>query len=225
MNINDYLYQNENFLNARQDCSLTIDLINYTNKDNISIDKEEKTIWVKSLISSIVFEDIEFDVILDYPIIIHADNMKIKEKEYIKLHYPKNTTILEASLEVEDIKKRINYTQRLLGGNEVNASINHLLLKMYDEFKTTDMDLVHLEILISNVARDKGDVSKPARLNKDYNPTLMNIKDVVFKGSNFVSSVSFENINKSITYGLISDVDEEPSILEKVMTGTIIKSK
>lgn len=224
MKINNYLYQTENFLNTYKNCVMTIDLINYDNNDNILISNEDKTIWVKSLISRIDFEDVEFDLILDYPIIVHSDNMKIYDKDYIKLIFEKNSTILEASFEIEDIKKRVSFVERMLGGKEVFKNTDHLLMKLYNEFKGSGMDLIHLEILISNVVRDKKDLSKPARLNINYDPTLINFKDIVFRG-NFVSSLAFENIGKSINNGLISDVYDNPSILERVLTGTIVEEK
>jgi len=225
MKINDYLYQSESLLNTRRDCVLTIDLIDYEINDNLLINEEENTIWAKSLISKIEFEDIEFDIILDYSVIIHSENMKKYGKDYIKLTYSKNTTILEVSLEIEDIKKRVGYVERLLSGKEIFKDIDHLLMKLYNEFKGSVMDLIHLETLVSNIVRDKDNLSKPARLNKQYNPTLINMKEIVFRGGGFIQSLAFENIGKSINTGLISDVYDDPSILEKVLTGTIVEEK
>lgn len=225
MEINNYLYQSENLLNTRQDCVLTIDLIDYSVNDNILINEEENIVWTKSLISKIEFEDIEFDLILDYPVILKANNMEKIGKDYIKLKHSKNNTVLEVSLEIEDIKKRVGFVERLLSGKEVFKDTDHLLMKLYNEFKGSGMDLIHLEILISNIVRDKSDLSKSARLNKNYNPILINMKDIVFRGGGFVQSLAFENIGKSINTGLISDVYDDPSILERVLTGTIVEEK
>lgn len=224
MKITDYLYQSENLLNTYKDCIMTLDLIDYSLDDTILINEEENTIWVKNLISKIDFEDLEFNIILDYPVIIQAQNMKKFGKDYIQIEYNKNSNILEASLELEDIKKQVGFVERLMSGKEIFKDVDHFLLKLYRVFKdVSGMDLIHLEILIGNSLRNKNDLSKPARLGA-WNPTLINMKDVVFR-SGFVQGLAFENIGKSINTGLISDVYDDPSILERVLTGTIVTEK
>lgn len=222
--LDKYLYQTGNILTGKKDCILTIDLSDYSLDDTILINEEENTIWVKNLISKIEFGDIEFSMILDYPVILQSHNMEKVINRYIKLSYPKNSQILEVSLEVEDIKKQVSFVERLMSGKEIFKDVNHLLLKLYRMFKgISNMDLVHLEILISNSLRNKNDLSKPARLGT-WNPVLINMKDVVFR-SGFVQSLAFENIGKSINTGLISDVYDDPSILERVLTGEIVVEK
>jgi hypothetical protein len=221
--ITDYLYQSENLLNTKKDCILTINLIDYELDDSILINDDEETIWVKNLISKIEFDGLEFNVILDYPVVIQSHNMK-KFGNYIKIEYTKNSTILEASLEVEDIKKQVSFVERLMSGKEIYKDVDHFLLKLYRVFKdVSNMDLIHLEILISNSLRNKNDLSKPARLGT-WNPVLINMKDIVFR-SGFVQGLAFENIGKSINTGLISNVYDKPSILERILIGTIVEEK
>jgi hypothetical protein len=143
---------------------------------------------------------------------------------YIKIEYTKNSTILEASLEVEDIKKQVSFVERLMSGKEIYKDVDHFLLKLYRVFKdVSNMDLIHLEILISNSLRNKNDLSKFARLGT-WNPVLINMKDIVFR-SGFVQGLAFENIGKSINTGLISNVYDKPSILERILIGTIVEEK
>ncbi len=222
--ITDYIYQNENFLNCVKPCTLIIDLEDYDIDDSIEINQDDGTIWVKNLISRIIFDDFEFHIILDYAVNIQINNMTKDGKE-INLKYPAQTTILEASLEVEDIKKQVAFIERLVGGKEIYRDVDHLLLKLNNAFKdVSNMDLIHQEILISNTLRDKNNLSIPARLGKTWNPVLINMKDIVFK-SGFIQSLAFENIGKSINTGLISEVKGEKTILEKVLTGTIVERK
>lgn len=219
-----YLYQSENLLNTSLDCTLTIDLIDYDLDDTILVNEEEKTIWVKNLISKIDFEDLEFNIILDYPVILQAQNMKKFGKDQIRINFSRNSNILEVSMELEDIKKQVSFVERLMSGKEIFKDVDHFLLKLYRAFRdVSGMDLVHLEVLISNALRNKNDLSKPARLGT-WNPVLINMKDIVFR-SGFVQGLAFENIGKSINTGLISDVYDQPSILEKVLTGTIVTEK
>jgi len=83
------------------------------------------------------------------------------------------------------------------------------------------MDIVHLEVLISNVLRDRSDTSIPARLGKTWDPIMINFKEIVFT-TGFVHSVAFEDIRKAVWTGLTADRTFEPSILEKVVTGKLV---
>jgi len=222
--LSKYLYQSENILTIKKDCVLTIDLADYNLDDTISFNREDNTIWVKNLISKIDCGELEFNIILDYPVILHIQNMERIGSQFIKLKYSANNPILEVSMEVEDIKKQVGFVERLMSGKEIFKDVDHFLLKLYRAFRdVSGMDLIHLEILISNVLRNKSDLSKPARLGS-WNPVLINMKDIVFR-SGFVQGLAFENIGKSINTGLISDVYDEPSILERVLTGTIVEEK
>jgi len=222
--LNKYLYQSENILVTKRDCILTIDLSDYSLDDTILVDEEKNTIWIKNLISKIEYNDLEFNVILDYPVILQSQRMEKIGKEFIKLGYSANNPILEISIEVEDIKRQASFVERLMSGKEIFKDVNHLLLKLHRMFKDiSNMDLIHLEILVSNSLRNKNDLSKPARLGV-WNPVLINMKEIVFR-SGFIQGLAFENIGKSINTGLISDVYDEPSILERVLTGTIVVEK
>ena len=82
----------------------------------------------------------------------------------------------------------------------------------------SDLDLVHFEVLISQVLRDRKNQSLPARLGRVWDPVMMNIKNVVFS-SGFVQGLAFENVNKAIEVGLITEEDVEESVLGKLVTG------
>ena len=222
--LSEYFYQSENILTVKKDCILTIDLFDYNLDDTISFNREDNIIWVKNLISKIECSDFEFNIILDYPVILHIQNMEKMGSQFIKLKYSANNPIFEISMEVEDIKKQVGFVERLMSGKEIFKDVNHFLMKLYRVFKdVSGMDLIHLEILTSNSLRNKSDLSKPARLGT-WNPVLINMKDIVFR-SGFIQGLAFENIGKSINTGLISDVYDEPSILERVLTGTIVEEK
>ena len=83
---------------------------------------------------------------------------------------------------------------------------------------------MHLEVLLSQALRDKARPGIPARLGTKWDPIMMNIKDIVFNTS-FMQGLAFENIGKAISTGLISEKPREESILEKVMTGTLVAKK
>jgi DNA-directed RNA polymerase beta' subunit len=216
--LKEYVRQDENQLTVMKPCILTINLLDYE-KDDIQINDDN--IWVKSLVSKVEFEDKIFDIILDYSVELQIENIEIVKKEYIKLKYEKGSIILEASIEAQEMKKQINYVERLLGGKEIYKGVTHLLSKLYSVYgPKSNMDLVHLEVLLSQCLRDKQNVSLPARLGKTWDPIMINIKKIVFNTS-FLQGLAFENIGEAIKMGLVSEEVPETSIIEKILTGTL----
>lgn len=220
--LSDYLKQEENNIICLEECVIEIDTENYDFKTDILEDDARKILWVRNLISKVTFKGVTFDLILDYPAEL---NILMLEKNQVKylLYFPKNAIIFTVSMEVEDIKKQVAYLERLASGRELYKDVNHLFLRVYRAYKdVSDMDLVHLEVFVSNILRDKNDDSIPARLSSKYNPTLIPMKGIVFK-QGFLQALSFENIGKSIEAGLTSEKYTSPSIIEKILTGTIVE--
>lgn len=220
--IKNYLEQSESLLIAKKNCKLIIDLLNYKIGDDILIEEEKGIISVNSVVSKVEFDDIMFNIVLDYPCDIYVEEGAMNRVEdYLEIDYQENDTILKAKLDVQNIKEQSRYTERLLGGKEIYKDTPHLFRKLYKVYgPVSDMDLVHMEILLSQVLRSKSDTSLPARMSKPFDPVMMNIKEIVHTG-NFASSLQFENINKAISEGLIKEEELPPSILEKLMTGDL----
>ena len=219
--INNYFQQEENRLVNKKDCIITIDLTNYTTPNSIKI--EESEVWVKSLVCKVEFENKVFDIVLDYSITLTVYEFLEKTKDVLKLKYEANSTVLQATIEAAEIKGQIRYVERLLGGKEILKDVPHLYKKLLSVYSppVTDMDSVHLEILISQVLRNKKDIQKVARLVEPYNPMLVNIKRVVFS-SGFMQGLAFENVGEAIRTGLVSEDTEDRSIIERIMTGEVL---
>lgn len=223
--ITNYLKQEENFLIASKPLKLVISLDDYTLDYDLVINDENKQIEAEALVSRAEFDDKIFNVILDYPVYIWFGNGMEegyeKTETTIELNYGEGETILEVTMAEENIEEQVKYVERLLGGKEIYKDATHLYNKLSEVyFPVSDADSVHFEILLSNVLRDKNDISQPARLGKTWNPTMVNIKDIVFK-SNFMSGLAFEDINKATKTGLTTEKEPEPSVIEKLMRGTL----
>jgi hypothetical protein len=96
---------------------------------------------------------------------------------------------------------------------------DHFCLKLYDIYsELSGADLIHFEILASNLLRDKGNPSYPARLNPNYSAVVKSLKSVCQLES-WLEALAFENPKQSITTGLIYDRPAEETILEKLITG------
>jgi hypothetical protein len=217
--------QVENTISCNEDCVVTITTSDYPLPGDLKYNDNDTTLSARAVVCRIEFEDALFNIILDYPVELQVYEQEKIGKELIKLYYKKNSTILEVPLQTEETKAQIQYVERLMGGREIYKDANHLFIKLFNVYGTLrDMDSVHIEVLLSQALRDKSNPSIPARLGKKWNPTMINIKQIVFKTS-FIQGLAFENVNEAIKTGLITEEGGEPSILEKVLTGTLVEKK
>lgn len=221
--ITKYLTSIDNSLVCLQDCILTLNLEDYPLRNDLVINENETGIYVRGLVGSIEFSDKMFNLILDYPVELSINEMEKVKKEYIKLFYKKDDKILETFLEAAITTQQLLYARRLLGGREIYKDPDHLLNKLFKIYDPlTKSDLVHLEILLSQCLRDRKNPSIPARLGKPWDPIMINIKQIVFKTS-FIQGLAFENINEAIRTGLVTKEVGDPSILEQILTGELVR--
>jgi len=223
--VRKHLTQNENVIACDEDCVVTLSLSDYPLPGDLKFNDNETTLSARAIVARIEFDNAIFNLILDYPVELQVYEYERVEKEYMKLYYKKNSTVLEVPVETAEAKAQIQYVERLIGGREIYKGANHLFLKLFNVYGTLrDMDSVHLEVLLSQALRDKKNPSIPARLGKTWDPTMINIKQIVFKTS-FIQGLAFENVNEAIKTGLITEEGGDPSILEKVLTGTLVEKK
>jgi DNA-directed RNA polymerase beta' subunit len=220
--LSSYLKQVDNRLVAMKDCKVIIDLSDYDVDD--SIEFKEGVIQVKSLVSQVEFDDIMFFFILDYSCILYADKMS-KSEGKVELSYKADSTILDVPTQVSEVREQVLYVERLIAGREIYRDVEHLYRRLLNVYSppVSDMDSVHLEVLISQALRDKTNPSLPARLGRVWNPILMNIKKDIFS-SGFLQGLAFENVNQAIITGLISAGELPESIIEKLMTRSLVET-
>lgn len=223
--VNNNLGQNDNQLFTKNDMTMTLLLDDYPLPNDLTYNDDGTEINVKSLVCKVESNDTIFNIILDYPVTLKIYEKEQIGKEILKLSYEKNSTVMEIPMQTDDTKAQIQYVRRLLGGREIFKDADHLFLKLFSVYgPLRNMDAVHLEILLSQALRDKKNQSIPARLGSRWDPVMINIKQIVFKTS-FIQGLAFENVNEAIKTGLITDDGGDPSILEKVLTGTLVESK
>ena len=216
--LGDYLQQEDDKLIAKKECTIKIDLTTYEVEKSYLI--EEDHVWFNHLVSQIEFNDMIFNMALDYPVHLLKQNFEKIGKESLIFKYSIGDTILEIPLQTTEIKEQVNYVNRLIGGRIVYKDPSHLLTKVMKVYggSISDLDLCYFEVLCSQVLRDRKNQALPARLGKTWDPVMMNIRSTVFSTS-FIQGLAFENINKAIETGLISKQDVPATILEKLVTG------
>lgn len=220
MKISKFLKQDGNNIITTKPAILTLNKSEYDSQ-NYKENVETNQVWVKSLLAVIEYEEKIFNLTLDYAITLYTSDIIENNKKIIKLKFKSGETILEATSETGDDSVAISYVERLIGGRELLKDASHLYRKLYGIYgKASGMDSVHLEILCSQVLRDKNNINIPARLASSWNPILINMKKIVYS-EGFIEGLAFENIGEALRNGLISEEREEPSILHKVLTGEL----
>lgn len=221
VDLKKYLFQDEDKLVTLKPVKISIDLTNYHMGDNIQINEDH--VWINHLMAKVEYDNIIFNLMLDYAVQIKKINMEIINKEIMEFTYTENDIIIEVPLATEEIKAQVNYINRLLGGKVVFKDPSHMITKVMKVYggAVSDLDLVHFEVLISQVLRDRTHPILPARMGQVWDPIMMNIKKAVFS-SGFISGLGFENISSAIEYGLISEGELEPSVLGRLISGEVI---
>ena len=222
--LSSYIRQDEADLVCLKPCTVTMNFEDYDIGDNLLI--EETKIVARGLIARVEFEDAMFNLILDYTCHVKISNDNKITKEGASIKFKAEEPMITIPLETSEIREQVLYVSRLLGGREVYRDTEHLFKKLIEVYSppVADMDSVHLELLLSQCLRDKQRPDLAARLGKEWDPIMMNIKRIVFN-SGFVQGLAFENVNEVIRTGLISEREPEPSVIEKIMTGTLIEEE
>jgi len=205
------------------------DLINKSDLATIRIDKHiyESSQEVKIIDNEIPLQVGHFVLELDgleVPIAIEQEmtlfipNEIEQNDRYIVLMYGKNDKILSIKPKQENFSQLARYLDALVGGKYPWGNVQTLYKKFFKALSPVgDWDSTHLEVIISNVLRSKKDPQKPARLVEPFDPEMYSIKTL----PNIISyplGIAFENFNKGIQYGMITERAPESSI-EKVISG------
>ncbi len=163
-----------------------------------------------------------FDISLDYKTYINLANKTVTQTEDKIIIEYQSGEVFGCPPATDNFGDAVEIMRHLFSGKKPWKDSDHFLLKVYKMYKTlTGMDFIHFEILCSQLLRDSGNPTYPARLNtKNYDPMIMGIKNIPSTES-FLSSISFENFNKSITTGLTYNTDTNSSVLEKLVTGDL----
>ena len=161
------------------------------------------------------------DITIDNKIEIDLKDKKVIELgNIIKIEFPINSVVFTCLPTPDIFSEKIKMFDSLFSGRSPWRNADHFALKIYNLYMGlgTEADLVHFEILASNLLRDKGNPSFPARLNKNYNPMVGSLKALPGLES-WLQALSFENPKQSITTGLMYDRPSNETILEKLVTG------
>lgn len=215
--------QKENDLIANVECKLLIDCELYRKQAVNDIKLSETSIQLKYGYFNLKYLTFDLDLTLDNAIIINLKDKKVKQTgDIIEVVCPANSVVFSCPPTEEKFSEKLKMLNSLFRGRSPWKNTDHYctkLLNMYDSIGT-DADLVHFEVLASNLLRDASNPRYPARLNyKNYHPILKSPQDVP-KLESWLQGLAFERPSDAITYGLLYDNPSDETIIETLITGS-----
>lgn len=226
MSDSDKHYLNKNF---KQDGSKLLSLVNgeiiiqpgdYKNpKKDIHVTQDK--IMLSYAYFTVKYLGYSIEVTIDNKIEIDLKDKKFEEKEHhIKIDFIKDSAVFDCVSTSDVFSEKVKIIESLLSGRTPYRNSEHFCMKIYDLYigLNTDADMIHFEILASNLLRDSGNPSYPARLNKNYNAIVRPIKSLPGYES-WLQSFAFVDPKGSISTGLLYDRPTDETILEKLITG------
>jgi len=221
--IKDLLMQKDSAIVPLKDGILILDDSVYLDP-NEDIVIQDKTVVLKYGYFNLDFGGQIIEITIDHSLIIPLDDktIDVSNPHSVKIGFKANTLLFAVPPQADAFSNQVKVVKAILSGKQPWRSPDHFLMKLYDFYKgiAGGVDMIHFEILASNLLRDKGNPSYPARLNKNYNATIVGLKSIPALES-WLQSLNFENINASITRGLLYDRPEKETILERITSGNL----
>jgi len=136
------------------------------------------------------------------------------EKNEIIITYSPNDIVVKS--EYSTTEPDIGFLTQLLNGRVKYITDPKILLNMVHSI-LPDIDLIHLELIISNMFRQNININVRCRLNGNYKDSIMlGVSAQPFQDS-WASAMSFNHINKAIKNGLIHGKNCEDNPIEKIL--------
>ena len=202
----------ENKIIAKSNCSITID---YDDYDSNSLISAPTQIYLPGILDCYFPEFDDFAVIgLNYGVFLQKKLDSIETDDYITINYEPGDLIITQDYIKTGMDMR--FLMRLLNGGISYITDPKIILNvLHNSFQ--DSELIHLEVVISNMIRDKDDPTLLARYkNTDKNNIVMGVIKQAQTDS-ILSAMAFRNINKAIERALVSGKESKNNPIEKVL--------
>ncbi|MFW6247019.1 MAG: hypothetical protein ACOC22_02490 [bacterium] len=195
---------------AKQPVSIFIDLRDYKNE---VVDTGEK-FQIPGILNITVGEGEDIETItLPYKFTVDLYKPANTEERgnQIRLLYQPNERMIYKEQYVKEIDPKV--ISKMFDGLTRYIEEPGVLLESISN-ELTKTDSVHIETIISHMFRSKDDPETPGRLVNYKNTKIFGVKDLPYIDS-WTSALAFEDINKAIKSGLISEKESQQNPIER----------
>lgn len=209
--------QDNEIITLKQDIELVIDTVDYEKKDMMRVIQEDgTTIYALNYLNARLHSDtINEDLFFNSKIVIKYSDKEIDENKItIKLN---KGDIIKLDITSAGMDDKVKVLLNLIEKKNKITDPFHLLNELFEVYKdATSSDLVHFELIVSQIMRNKNDLKKPARLVEPYDATCVGLKTLPYFDS-WLNGLLFENAGKALELGLIEGADGENSLTKLFM--------
>jgi len=202
---------------AKKPCRVEIDLKDYHESELL----ETSTYYQLPGILNISSDDLKQDITLpfDFQVKLFKPNDYFIEKNIVELNYNIGDIILTQDYIIEQtdpsiIRKLFDAGYKYLDSPEI------LVEMIYKQMPATDM--TYIELIVQNMFRDKNSPQNNCRLTHYKNCDIYSQKQLPFLNS-WVNSLAFENIDKGLKKGLLTESDIRYDAIEKIFIEDFLK--
>lgn len=212
LNPYEYLDISKNKIKAKHNCYVNI---NKTEFDETNITNTAEKLIIPGIFEVYFPEHEDFaPLVYNYDVSLLKTENYEETKEFIFIKYEPNDILInqEYTEKKDELDKLIKLFE---GRNEYIKDPVILLNLMHDIFD--DIDIVHYELIISNMARDAEDNNVKCRLKGNYNNCEILGQTKQAANDSLLSSLAYQNIKTAITKGVLEERSSKMNSLEKVI--------
>ncbi len=193
-------------------CSVSVDPKQYKKEDYI--ETSEKIIIPGILDFYIPEFDDHSQIVLNYNVDLLKTNNVEEEKNIQTITYDKGDVVIEKKYRSEGMNLGL-LTQSIQGRIQYIKDPKILLNMLHDLLP--NVNLVHIELILSNMFRIKDKQDVRCRLSGNYkNSTILGIAKQPHQDS-WKSALAFQHIDKAIEKGLVEGKPTERNPIEKIL--------
>jgi len=213
LQVDDVFDIHKNKIVCKLACEINIDEKDYD--ERTFIDQSDKISLPGILDFYVPSKDETIQFTVTFAVNLNKTNNIEKNRKITTIKYEPGETVIDK--EYVDVKTDIGLLTRLLHGNVKYVSDPKTLINMIYGI-IPSVDLVHIELIVSNMFRRENDLSERCRIKGSYkNAVIIGRKSQPFQDS-WLSALAFQYVDKAITTGLVEGKDAEKNPIENILT-------
>lgn len=212
LSLNKALLIKEHTINSKYECSVTIDLNDYVNV--IFIEASDHyfapgsfNVWIPDYKEFI-------QIVLPYSVKLLKTDRIDESKSLRTIYYKKNQLMVEQK--TVDTSMDMGFIRKLLDGN-IKYIDNPEILTSFLAKSFSSIDLIHIELIISNMFRTQKDKQKLCRWTGNYKKSVIMGQSKQPLNDSWTRAMSFQHIDKAFVQGLVKGQSTPDNAFDKII--------
>ncbi len=153
-------------------------------------------------------------IVLNYDVDLLKNESIEEDKNLITIHYHEKELLI--TKDYFSGETNMGLLDKLMQGNVKYINDYKIIVNMLHDILRS-IDLVHIELIVSNMFRKKEDLNEKCRIKGNYKDSvILGVRKQPHQDS-WQSALAFQYIDKAIQKGLVEGKDTELNPIEKVL--------